>query len=207
VVCAPLPRSAHWHRACTTGGMAACGARALTFVALVLAGCSGAGNADLFEGSGNQNDIAATDPAPSATTPTPPSEVPDAGPPVPVPPVRDAGVDAPPPPPACTPEAEPNNDINHATTFTASLCGKIDSNNDVDFGRFVVPAGAKNLTITHAEQNGKVSYRYYLDGQLLPVNGGDINAIPGAVYSVQIKLSPAGSGGDRPTYQLDVSFK
>jgi hypothetical protein len=188
--------------------MAPCGARALSFFALLLVACSGAASTDLFEGAPDQTDTSATDPAPVATSPTTPptgAPPPQTPPPGPVPPTTDAGVDAAPPPPACTPEAEPDNDINHATTFTAHLCGKIDSNNDVDFGRFVVPAGAKGLSITHAEQNGKVIYRYYLNGTLLPVSE-NINAIPGAVYSVQIKLSPAGSGGDRPTYQLNVSF-
>ena len=47
-------------------------------------------------------------------------------------------------------------------------------------------------------------YRYYLNGQLLPLSES-IEAIPGAAYTVQIKL--ANGNGNTPSYQLDVAFK
>ncbi|HSO36034.1 MAG TPA: hypothetical protein VLT33_26080 [Labilithrix sp.] len=185
--------------------MASPGARALALAALVLTACSGAAGSELFA-PGDPNDTSPTDPAPSATTPDPTPPVPDAGPPEPPPVVPDAGrPDAEPPVPTCTQEAEPDNDLSHATVFTASLCGKIDSASDVDFGKFVVPLNAKSLAITHEEKGGKVSYRYYRNGQQLQASDA-LDAIPGATYSVQIRLAN-GNPNDRPTYQLNVSFK
>jgi len=119
--------------------------------------------------------------------------------------VPDAGqADADPPTPTCTPEAEPNNDLAHATPFVGSFCGKIGSGNDVDFGSFVVPPNAKSIVISHSENGGKVNYRYYLNGRLLAASD-PIDAVPGATYAVQIK--PGNGGSDSPSYKLDVAFK
>jgi len=179
-------------------------ARALPLAALVLVSCSGAAGSDLF--AADETAAAPTDPAPTGTgTAHPVPPLTEAGTPEPPPVVPDAGrPDVDPPTPTCTPESEPNNDVAHATAFTGSFCGKIAGANDVDFGRFLVPQNAKTMAITHAESGGKVSYRYYLNGQLLPLSES-IEAIPGAAYTVQIKL--ANGNGNTPSYQLDVAFK
>jgi hypothetical protein len=184
-------------------------ARALSLAALVLVGCSGAAGSDLF--AADQTATSPTDPSPTGTgttTPEPTPPLPDGGTIDPPPVVPDAGrPDVDPPTPTCTPEAEPNNDLAHATPFTASFCGKIAGSNDVDFGRFVVPQNAKSMAISHSENGGKVNYRYYLNGQLLALSDS-IDAIPGATYTVQIKLATgSGNGNGTPSYQLDVAFK
>ena len=180
-------------------------ARALSFAAVVLVGCSGAAGSDLF--SADQT-ASPTDPAPTGSTPDPTPPLPDSGTVDPTPLPDAARPDAPDPTPTCTPEAEPNNDLAHATAFTTSFCGKIATANDVDFGTFKVPQNAKDMQITHVENGGKVIYRYYLEGQLLPLSDS-IDAIPGATYTVQIKLATGnGNGnGNTPSYQLDVQFK
>jgi hypothetical protein len=188
--------------------MAVRGARALSLFALLVAGCSGAGNTDLFgtPSEPQAEDTSPTEPVPSATTPvTPPSN----NPPPPVPVVPDAGPnDAEPPPSKCTPEVEPNSTMTKATTFTVALCGKINSYSDTDYGRFVVPAGATSVAITHAEQGGMVAYRYYVNGQFLNIiDSDDIKVTPGQVYSVQMKLAPTSNGEDRPTYELGITFQ
>jgi hypothetical protein len=197
--------------------MALCRARALSLFALLLVGCSGAGNADLFNGDpgappSSEDDDTAVEPVAStkkeapgqpAAAPAPGSAPAPEAPSTPAPPTTPD----PDPAPSCTHAAEPNNDLNHATVFTASLCGKIDSATDVDFGSFVVPAGKTQISIAHSEEGGKVAYRYYLQGILLPLAGDGMIVIPGMTYSVQAKLSSASNSGDRPTYHLDVSFK
>jgi hypothetical protein len=197
--------------------MAAFRVRALSFFALLLVGCGGAGNEDLFNGDPGQpaaledNDTAESDPVSSTKkdAPAPPSAAAPAPsvPATPSDPATPPATPDPDPAPSCTHTAEPNNDLGHATTFTTSLCGKIDSASDVDFGSFVVPAGKTQISIKHDEQGGKVAYRYYLQGILLPLAGDGMIVIPGLTYSVQMKLSPSSNAADRPTYQLDVSFK
>jgi hypothetical protein len=177
------------------------GARSLSIALLVLTACSGAAATDLFEPGGRD------DPSTSkATPPVTQNPVPDPGTPDPPAEVADGGrPDNDPPAPTCTQEAEPNGDLNRATLFTASLCGKLDGNSDVDFGRFVAPLSAKTVAITHEEEGAKVNYRYYLNGQSLP--GSDsIPAVPGATYGVQIRLAN-GSPNDRPNYRLSVTFQ
>ncbi len=181
-------------------------ARALCLVAVALAGCSGAAGSDLFAAD---QSASPTDPAPIGSTPDPTPPLPDGSTVDPTPGPPDAGrPEVDPPAPTCTPEAEPNNDLGHATPFTTSLCGKIATANDVDFGTFKVPQNAKDMQITHVENGGKVNYRYYLNGTLLPLSES-IDAIPGATYGVQIKLAtgPVSPGGSTPSYQLDVQFK
>ncbi len=186
--------------------MAALGDRALSLLALVLVGCSGASNQDLFgaaSGQNEENDTSATQPAPSSSPKPSATTEPQ---PAPVAPTQDAGADAAPEAAKCTPPIEPNDSIGNATPFTSSFCGKIDGPGDIDFAKFVVPAGATGLAITHDEKGGKVAYRYYLNGVLLPVQGDGIPAIAGVTYTVQIKLAANSNVGDRPTYQLNVFF-
>ena len=190
--------------------MAARRARALSLFALLLVGCSGAGNADLFNGdpgepaSAEQNDTSASDPGPSTNKqqPTVPGQFAAAPPPA-----ADTPPVAPDPMPKCPQEAEPNNDINKATLFTTSLCGQIGTASDVDFVSFVVPAGKTEVAIKHDAKGGKIAYRYYLQGIYLPIGGDGMKVIPGATYSIQMKLSPTSASTDRPSYQVDISFK
>ena len=195
------------------------GAHALSLVTLVtlasLVGCSGAGNADLFDDSSSPgNDTSSINPAPSAPAKSPASD--DKAPSAPSGPVTPGGTPAPkepapaPSPAACTQEVEPNNVAAKATPFTSCLAGKIDSKDDVDWGTFTAPKGAKSITLKHAETNGAVSYTYYMNGLPLFAGGGDreIDVVPGTTYAVQIRSAQPGSGGNvRPTYQLDISFQ
>jgi len=198
--------------------MAACSARALSFFALLLVGCSGAGNADLFNGdpgapASAEDDVSATEPTSSTKKqqPTAPGTLPGETP-APAPSDPGAGTPADPAPapapvPSCTQAAEPNNDLGHAVAFTTSLCGKIDTASDADFGAFVVPAGKTELSIQHAEQDGSVIYLYYFQGIPLLLGGDGMKVLPGATYGVQIKRSPVSPSAQRPTYKLDISFK
>jgi hypothetical protein len=174
-------------------------ARALALPgAFALAACSGAGNEDLFTPA-SSSDTSSTSPSgsndkPSSSngTTTPPTKAPG-------PPTQQE---------ACTQESEPNNDVDNATSFTSGLCGKIGNQNDVDYGTFDVPGDAKGITITHAETGGKVTYRFALDGVPIPLQGDQLKAIPGATYTVQIRLDRSGGGtGGLPGYELYVSFK
>ena len=195
--------------------MAAFGVRSLftaALLALPVAACSGADNQDLFADQAPQNDTSSSNPAPSSPAKTPadqPSSAPATGTAgTPAAPAADPTPAPTPPdqPAKCTQEIEPNNDLAHPTPFTASFCGKIDSANDVDYGSFVVPKGATSIALRHAENNGTVSYRYFMDGVPMLGPDGVLMAVPGATYTVQIKATQNG-GGARPTYELDVSFK
>jgi hypothetical protein len=164
--------------------------------ALALAACSGAGNEDLFQPS-QSND--STTPSPST------SDKPSSSNGATTPPTKDTGPAQ--QAEACTPEAEPNNDVDNATSFTTGLCGKIGNQNDVDYGTFDVPGDAKSITIKHAETGGKVTYRYSFDGVPISLQGDQLKAIPGATYTVQIRLDRSGGGnGGLPSYELGVSF-
>jgi hypothetical protein len=178
-------------------------------LAALAAACSGAGNEDLFE-TGLTNETSSNEPAPATsasgsagkTSPTQPGT--PGSEPTPLPPGT-----PPTTPPAegvCTPELEPNNDIAKATPFTSSLCGKIDSLSDVDYGRIVVPMTATTMTFTHAEKNGRVSYRFFFGNIPVQADANQLEVVPGATYNVQMRLTP-NTGNDRPTYELAVSFK
>ena len=203
-------------------GMSVRGARALSLftfpivagaLALALVGCSGAGNADLFDDSSSAgNDTSSINPAPSAPAKSAASNDPAASaPPAPVKPGETPGPKDPAPPAAdCTQEVEPNNVAAKATPFASCLAGKIDSRDDVDWGTFTAPKGAKAIVLKHAETNGAVSYAYYMNGLPLFAEGSDraLDLVPGATYAVQIRSAQAGNGGNtRPTYQLDISFQ
>lgn len=178
--------------------------------ALALVACSGAGNDDLFAGSAEANDISTNDPSPAAHPGTNPTVAPPPSPsPAPGTGAPDAGTVSPPvpTPPSCTQEVEPNNDFAKATPFKASFCGKIDSAADVDYASFVVPVGAKTIDVKHAEKNGKAVYRYFLGGASLGSDPSALEAIPGATYTVQIRLDKSGSATALPTYELDVTFQ
>jgi hypothetical protein len=183
----------------------AASARLLSVLGLLLVGCSGATNQDLFEPSG-ASDTASTLPGPgSSDSSEPPSraQLPPASSP-------DAGTVPTPPAPTgkCTQEvAEPNNDVRKATQFTSGLCGKIDSNNDVDYGTFTVPPGTKRITWRHAEKGGgRVSYSFSIVGGIpLPQDGDELDVVPGATYTVQIRAAQ-GNGGDRPSYELTIEL-
>ncbi len=181
--------------------------------ALALVACSGAGNDDLFEGTGEANDTSATSPAgatpPSGATPggaTPGGATPTPAPAA-TPPPPDTNAVPPPAAATCTPEIEPNNDVTKATPFKTSLCGKIDSASDVDYASFVVPKGATTIDVKHSEKNGKAAYRYFLGGAMLGTDPDLLEPIPGATYTVQIRLDRSGSTTALPTYELDIAFK
>ena len=175
---------------------------ATTSVPFLLSACSGANDTGLFGGATTEG--SPTDPTPPITSADPttaptttPTTTPDAGEP-------ETGSDASPPDETCTQEVEPDDNFDRATPFTARFCGQLSSATDVDFGQFVVPQGAKSLSITHAETGGKVAYRYYKNGVLLPITA-EIAATPGIVYGVSIRLA-AGSKTDTPIYKLNVAF-
>lgn len=165
----------------------------LSVLVLALAACSGAGNQDLFEASDESDTSAAT---PSSS----PSDKGDG-----------EGPKKPDPGPAaqgdkCTPEREPNDDAEDATEFTTGFCGKIEDDDDVDYGTFVVPQDVTTMTWKIHETGGKAEYRFSVFGVSFSTNGDTMRAIPGATYQVQIK-SASGNSGNRPTYELSVSFK
>ena len=170
----------------------------------LIAACSGANDTGLF-GAPATTDTSPTDPtttptaSPDPTSPTPiATTAPDGGA------SPDAGTDASPPEEICTQEVEPDDTLDRATPFSTSFCGSLSSATDVDFGQFAVPQGATNLAITHVETDGKVAYRYYMNGVLLPVDAS-IPATPGIVYGVAIRLA-AGSKTNTPSYRLNVAF-
>lgn len=176
-------------------------------VALALVGCSGAGNQDLFDGDGDpRTDTNAVTPSPSgsATAPASPGAVLPPNNPGTTPPKPEGEDER--PAAKCTPEAEPNNDLAKATPFTTGLCGKIDSNNDVDYGRLTVPVGKTTIVFKHSEKGGKASYRFFAGAVPAQQSGDEVKVIPGMTYSVQVKLA-SGEGNNRPTYELDVEFK
>jgi hypothetical protein len=123
-----------------------------------------------------------------------------------LPPTPDAGGD---PPPAvvdgCTQEREPNNNVNRATPFAGSFCGTIDGASDLDFGRFVAPQNAKSIRVIHTENGESVSYAYTVNGQVVSAEDM-LRAIPGAVYTVQARLTRNGNGKGQSTYRIDVEF-
>jgi len=174
---------------------------------VALAACSGAGNQDLFEGSGDPTvGSNATDPAPSpSASVTAPGSSGAVLPPrtEPTPPKKD---EPEPPQATCTPEVEPNNDVARATVFTTSFCGKIASSGDVDHGRFTVPAGKTTIVFKIDQKGGEVSTRFFAGAVAVQPQGDEIRVVPGMPYTVQIRLAN-GEGGNRPTYELDVSFK
>lgn len=93
------------------------------------------------------------------------------------------------------------------TPFTSSICGKIGSAMDVDYVTFVAPKDADVVRITHAETSGRAVYRYFLDGAQVPLQGDELDAVPGATYVVQVRLDKSnGAGGSLPSYEIDVAF-
>lgn len=176
-------------------------ARALALpCALALTACSGAGNEDLFQSPPSDSSLT---PSPSTSgssdTPSPSNGK------RPATPAKNPGA---PQTAACTPEVEPNDDVEHATPFTSGMCGNIDTPNDVDYGVFDVPADARSITVKHTETGGKVAYKFSLDGVPIALQGDQLRAVPGATYVVQIRLDRSGGGnGGLPSYELYVSFK
>lgn len=173
---------------------------------LALAGCSGAGNEDLFEGSGDPTfESNGTQPAPSPSASASASGSSGAVlPPAaePTPPKNDDEK----PEPTCTAEAEPNNDLSRATVFTTRFCGKIESSNDVDHGRITVPAGKTTIVFKIDDKGGKVTTKFFAGAVAVQPQGDELRVVPGMPYTVQIRLA-SGEGGNRPTYEVDVSFK
>jgi len=167
----------------------------LALAASALAACSGAGNEDLFEASNDQSETTTT--LPATTKPaTPDARAPSTPPKDPTP--------APVPTAKCTQEDEPNNDQRNATEFQTSICGKIDGNGDTDYASFEVPDDALGVSFKHTETGGKATYRFFLNGLQVPGSVDDeLRAIPGQTYTVQVR----GQNGDKPSYQLDVSFQ
>lgn len=194
-------------------------ARTLSLFALLLVGCSGAGNSDLFTGApgepgSSEPEVTASEPTTSTkkqqpTAPGEPAAAPAPAAPAPAAPTPPATTPdpAPPPAPTCTHEDEPNDEIHKATSFTTSICGKINTASDIDYVSFVVPPGKTEIAIKHDETGGKVAYRYYIQGIYLPFAGDGMTVIPGVTYSIQMKLAPTSATADRPNYQVDISFK
>lgn len=181
-------------------------------LAIGLVACSGAAETELFDGDGaNGTGISSspTDPTPSKsgsssdTSSSPPASAPPPVSTTPPPGQRD-------PPPAgddCTTELEPNDDLDSATPFDKSLCGKIDSKNDVDYGEIVAPDDATKMTYSITSKDGNVAHRFYVDGApTFLENGGAMHVVPGATYTVELRLPP-GSGGAKPSYRIDVTFE
>jgi hypothetical protein len=179
-----------------------CVRSALCALALVVTGCSGAGNEDLFDDSGPASDTKLTSPAPSTSQKTPADTPSTPATPAPQPPDNPDTKPA-----ACTQEIEPNDTSSRATPFTSSFCGRIDTSGDVDYGTFEVPQDAQTIKVSHTEQNGSVTYRYFAEGFPVPVQGDEIELLPGmTTYTVQIRLANTG-GGKQPSYRIDLSFK
>ncbi|MDB4937868.1 MAG: hypothetical protein JWP87_4840 [Labilithrix sp.] len=181
------------------------GVRSLSVLALLvvpgLAACAGAGNQDLFDETAEGNDTSSADPTPSSQKPPGTSSTP-----APTPGAKDPeGPQA--NPGACTQEVESNDDKQSATKFQTSLCGKIDSANDIDWASFTVPVDAKTVSLTTSEKGGAATYRYYLLGQSIGTNVDELKVLPGATYMVQIRPNRDNGNGGLPTYQLDVSFQ
>lgn len=176
---------------------------------LALAGCSGAGNEDLFDGSGDpSSESNATQPAPSPSASASASASGSSGaalppPSAPTPPPKNEDD---PPQATCTPEAEPNNDLARATAFTTRFCGKIESGGDVDHGRFTVPAGKTTILFKVDDKGGKVTTKFFAGTVAVQPQGDELRVVPGMPYTVQIRLA-SGEGANRPTYEVDVSFK
>lgn len=180
---------------------AACVRTTLSVLALVLAGCSGAGNQDLFDESAAGNDSSSVSPSPTPGTPEPPTKPQgpstDPGPsPTPTP------GPTPQPKELCTQEKEPNNNASRATEFTSSLCGKIETNSDVDYGTFTVPKGATTVILKHNEDNGNATYSLSRNGFPAIMLGDELPVEPGETYAVRIS-----SAGGKPTYELDILFQ
>lgn len=181
--------------------------RKLSFVAILLAGCSGAGNEDLFAPSPGQS-VAATDPTPSNPA-TPPAAPPDQGSSS-SPPPQSGGQDPqkndPPPPaePTCTPESEPNDTIKAATPFKTSFCGQLTTKGDVDNAKVTAPDSAKRIKYNVTSNDGRVTLRVFADGFPIILDNGSMPVMPGSVYTFQISQS---SSGGHPTYEVDVTFE
>ena len=118
--------------------------------------------------------------------------------------VVDSGADSGPVDNDCTEEDEPNDVAGSATPFTKSLCGKVDGGGDLDYGKFVVPAGKTKVTLNHTESGNFVEYRFIYSNLTVPQVGGSILAIPGGTYYLLVRLSPGHS--NKPTYRADLSF-
>jgi hypothetical protein len=180
--------------------------RKLSFVAILLLGCSGAGNQDLFAPTGQ--DVAATEPTPSAPA-TPPAAPPSSDPTTPpaAPPPSDPGPakNDPPEPaePACTPEAEPNDTVKAATRFTTSFCGTIGSKGDIDNGSVVAPADARKMKYSASAKDGRVVMYVLADGFPIFFEDGEIRVIPGTTYTFQMQQN----SGAHPSYEVDVTFE
>ncbi|MDB4942737.1 MAG: hypothetical protein JWP97_2271 [Labilithrix sp.] len=179
----------------------------LALVALLavfaIGACSGAAGTELFDEpeSGGIRTVPTPDSGASPGAPADASAADAARPP----PVDAATPDAAPPVATCTTEAEPDDDLEDATPFTTDFCGQVSGQSDQDFGTFTVPAGAKSMLITHTETGGKVAYRYYKNGQLLPI-AAELPATPGTVYAVLVRRAAGSKDADQPTYALHVAF-
>ena len=200
--------------------MSAVRVRALAILTVVLVGCSGAGNQDLFDDSASGNATSSVNPTtPAGSTKTPgasDTKTPSDGAPAPTTPAPTPTMPVDPvQPPAdngkCTAEIEPNDTAAKATAFTSRFCGKIDTASDVDFGTFVVPKGAQSIVIQHSEKGGSVTYRYLVNGVSMPaIDIGDIqlDVVPGTTYAISARASQFQNGsGQHPTYEVDVTFK
>lgn len=191
-----------------------------------LAGCSGAGNQDLFEpvsnatlpeAAGAETPRTATDsalPAPSSPAspgggnaggaPAQPGAAPAPGT-APAAPGQEPAPEQPvAPAAACTAEAEPNNNILLATTFATGLCGKIDNSTDADFGTFVVPAGAQRVDVARVSQGGGIKLDFFRNGQ--PIDDDELKPVAGRTYQLRVTRN-GGNASSRPTYEITVAFQ
>jgi|GEM_PF-6637651 len=177
-----------------------------------LVACSGAGNQDLFEGNATASDISFNEPeTPSGTTTAPAAstetEGADAGPSSPAPPTppppADAGTADAAPAETCTLETEPNNTMATPNAFTTCFRGEVESSKDVEYGRFTMPATAREVRWTHDDDGGKVAFRFFLNGvPVLTKNNKLVAPIPGATYLVQVRTTQS-----RPTWELRLTFE
>lgn len=192
------------------------------FALLVVAGCSGATETELFgpatqdrsttEPTGSSGDTGAATGESGQATPSTSSD--------PAPPTKqgdengnakgDSQTPPPPPPPtsSCVAEIEPNDGPELANAFTSCFSGAL-KRGDLDYARIVAPANATTMKIEHTEDGGSVWYRIYVNGTPYPAFTGQapsyIPAIAGARYDFE--MSPSTMGGGNRSYQLNVTFE
>lgn len=176
----------------------------VAFVALACSGTSSSGIVDPVS-----TETASTEPtlpSGSATgskpsTPAEPAPAPDAG----KAPAKEE--------PACTPEIESNDDPARANALLSCVTGVLESPDDTDVFRTVVPGGARRMRIQHKETGGKVHYRvseenafiFGLDFTLVE-DDHVLDVRPG--MSLVFRVSFTRIGKDDPRrYELAIAFE
>jgi len=107
----------------------------------------------------------------------------------------------------CTNEVEPNDSMEKATPIATAFCGTLSSQDDVDFGSFVLPKTSTGFSFGFTVSKPNAVGFIHVKGQTVPLDG-KVPYYNGETYVIEVRGKSSGSGNaSGTTYRVDVNIK